>query len=133
MTEKTFLVVRKNDNVCSNVVVLDNENSERYYFDDTFYLLEKKDSYNKGTGMVSVTNGSKNITISTATFVTDGIEIGRTIFIADSEVTGRNCYIHKIASIISETEIELDSNYEGSTTNTNFYGIESFKIGDVVA
>jgi hypothetical protein len=73
--------------------------------------------YATGTGAVSATKGSKNITITGATLITDGIEVGRYIkFTGDAK-------FHKIETITGETTLTLQRAYTGTTTTTGGYQI----------
>ena len=79
--------------------------------------VEINSGYSTGTGAVSVTNDSKSVAVTGATFLTDGIELNRYITFG-----GSNAY-YKIAEITSETEITLDKDYNGDTSTTETYGI----------
>lgn len=74
-------------------------------------------TYTEGSGAVSATNGSNQITVTGATFVTDGIVIGRRVTLSGSNLD----YI--IRSIDSETQLTLDKEYDGSDTTTGTYSI----------
>jgi len=74
-------------------------------------------SYTTGSGAVSVTNGSKNFSVTGATFLTDAIRIGRKIEFGTSSKT------YEIATITSETAGTLTQSYEGTTSTTTSYEI----------
>lgn len=82
-------------------------------------------SYTTGTGAVSVTNGSKTFSVTGATFITDGIKIGRKIeFGTDSKT-------YEIATITSEEGGTVTESYEGTTSTTTSYEIlpqESYNL-----
>lgn len=74
-------------------------------------------TYSTGTGAGTFTNGSKNVTVTGATFITDGIKIGRRISLSgDSNV-------FTIRTITGETTLTIDKNYEGTTTSSGEYSI----------
>lgn len=75
-------------------------------------------TYTTGTGGGTFTNGSKSITMTGATFITDGIRIGRRIKLqGDSKV-------FTIRTITGETTLTIDQNYSGTTiTGTGTYSI----------
>lgn len=74
-------------------------------------------AYSTGTGAVSVTNGSKNVTVTGATFLTNDIRIGRYV-----SFSGTNKYF-KIATVTGETTFTLNENYDGTTSTTAKYSI----------
>lgn len=74
-------------------------------------------SYTTGTGAVAVTNGSKSVTVTGATFITDNIRIGRRI-----KFGGSGKYF-TIATITGETTLTLDLVYDGTTSSTQTYSI----------
>jgi hypothetical protein len=74
-------------------------------------------TYTTGTGACAATNGSKNITVTGATFLTDDIRIGRYI-----KITGSAKYF-KIVTITGETTLTIDQNFDGTTTTTAAYSI----------
>jgi hypothetical protein len=74
-------------------------------------------SYTKGSGAVSVTNGTKNVTVTGATFLTDDIQIGRRVKVS----TSSQHYI--IRTITGETTFTIDRDYDGETTTTGTYEI----------
>lgn len=74
-------------------------------------------TYSKGTGAASCTNGSNVFSVTGATFISDGIRLGRYI-----KFDGSVIYF-KIASITSETSGTLDQVFDGTTGTTLGYGI----------
>lgn len=74
-------------------------------------------TYSKGTGAASCTNGSNVFSVTGATFISDGIRLGRYI-----KFDGSVIYF-KIASITSETSGTLDQVFDGTTETTLGYGI----------
>lgn len=74
-------------------------------------------SYTTGTGAVSVTNGSKNFSVTGATFLTDNIKVGRRIKFGTSGT------YYTIRTITSETAGTIDINYDGTTSTTTSYSI----------
>lgn len=75
-------------------------------------------TYTTGTGGGTFTANSKNITVVGATFITDGIRIGRKILLQGSSKT------YKIKTITGETTLTVDRNYDGTTiTGTGTYSI----------
>lgn len=74
-------------------------------------------SYTTGSGAVTVTNGSANVTITGATLITDGVVIGRKI-----KLSGSGKYFD-IAQITGETTLVLDQNFDGTNSTTNTYEI----------
>jgi len=74
-------------------------------------------SYTTGSGAVSVTNGSKSVTVTGATFLTDNIKIGRKI-----KFGGSSTY-YTIRTITGETTLTIDQNYNGTTSTTETYSI----------
>lgn len=75
------------------------------------------DSYTTGSGAVSVTASSKNVTVTGATFLTDNVIIGRRI-----KFSGSAKYF-TIKTITGETTLTLDLNFDGTTSTTNTYEI----------
>lgn len=74
-------------------------------------------TYDTGSGAGTFTNGTKNVTVTGATFITDGIKIGRRISLSgDSNV-------FTIRTITGETTLTIDKNYEGTTTSSGTYSI----------
>lgn len=74
-------------------------------------------AYSTGSGAATCTNGSKNVTVTGATFITNGIRIGRYI-----TFSGSSKYF-KIATITGETTLTLSENYDGTTSSTRTYSI----------
>lgn len=75
-------------------------------------------SYTTGSGGGTFTADSKSITIVGATFITDGIEIGRRITLQGSNKT------FTIVTITGETTLTIDIAYDGTTiTGTGTYSI----------
>jgi len=79
--------------------------------------FDTKTSYTTGTGFASVTNGTKNVTVTGATFLTDNIEVGRRITL------GGSSKLYTIATITGETTLTLDKNYDGVTSSVRSYSI----------
>lgn len=79
--------------------------------------FDTKTSYTTGTGAVTVTNGSKNVTVTGATFLTDGIEVGRRISLGGSNLR------YTIVTITGETTLTVDINYDGTSSSTQSYSI----------
>ena len=74
--------------------------------------------YTTGSGGGTFTNGSKSITMVGATFITDGIAIGRRITLQGSSTD------YTIVTITGETTLTLDISYNGTTINgTGTYSI----------
>lgn len=74
-------------------------------------------TYSTGSGAGTFTNGSKSITITGATFITDGIRVGRRISLSgDSDV-------FTIKTITGETTLTIDKNYGGTSTTVGTYSI----------
>ena len=76
-----------------------------------------KTEYTTGTGAVSVTADSKNVTVTGATFITDSIAIGRRISFGGSST------VFTIATITGETTLTIDRDYDGDTSTTDSYSI----------
>lgn len=74
-------------------------------------------TYTTGTGACTATNGSKNITVTGATFLTDDVRIGRFI-----KITG-SAKFFKILTITGETTLTIDQNFDGTSTTTSAYSI----------
>lgn len=74
-------------------------------------------TYTTGTGACTATNGSKNITVTGATFLTDDVRIGRFI-----KITG-SAKFFKILTITGETTLTIDQNFDGTSTTTAAYSI----------
>lgn len=81
---------------------------------DTF---DTKTKYTTGTGAVTVTNGSKSVTVTGATFLTDSIEVGRRISLGGSNKR------YTIKTITGETTLTVDINYDGTSSTTQSYSI----------
>ena len=74
-------------------------------------------TYNTGSGAGTFTNGTKNVTVTGATFISDGIKVGRRISLSgDSNV-------FTIRTITGETTLTIDKNYGGTTTSVGTYSI----------
>lgn len=74
-------------------------------------------SYTTGSGAVSVTNDSKTVTVTGATFLTDGVRVGRRVKLGGSSKN----YI--IKTITSEETFTVDVVYDGTTSSTQTYEI----------
>ena len=74
-------------------------------------------SYTTGTGAVTVTNNSKNVTVTGATLLTDQINIGRYV-----KFSGSGTY-YRILTITSETTFTIDQFYNGTSSTTASYSI----------
>jgi len=74
-------------------------------------------SYTTGTGAASVTNGSASFSVTGATFLTDGIKIGRRI------AFGTDSRVYEIATLTSETAGTLTRVYDGTTSTTTSYEV----------
>ena len=74
-------------------------------------------SYTTGTGAVSTTHNSKNVTVTGATLLTDGVKIGRFVDLGGSSLT------YKLATITGETTFTLDRFSAGTTSTTGTYSI----------
>lgn len=81
---------------------------------DTF---DTTTSYTTGTGAATVTSGSKAVTVTGATFLTNSIEIGRRISLGGSNKR------YTIKTITGETTLTVDINYDGTTSATQSYSI----------
>lgn len=79
--------------------------------------FDTKAEYTTGTGAVAVTNASKTVTVTGATFITDGIEIGRRIDLGGSSKR------FNIATITGETTLTVDLAFDGTTSTTQSYKI----------
>lgn len=73
--------------------------------------------YSEGSGAGTFTDESTAVTVTGATFITDGIQIGRYI-----KLSGDGQY-NKIATITGETTLTLQRAYSGTTTSTGTYEI----------
>jgi hypothetical protein len=76
-----------------------------------------KTNYTTGSGAGTFTNGSSTITVTGATFITDGIEIGRKINLGGDSVK------HTIKTITGETTLTIEEGYGGTSTTTGTYTI----------
>lgn len=74
-------------------------------------------TYSTGTGAAAVTNGLNMVTVTGATFQTDGIKIGRYI-----KFGGSGKY-YRIVTITGQTTLTIDQNFDGTTSTTNAYSI----------
>lgn len=79
--------------------------------------FDTKTTYTTGTGAVTVTNGSKSVSVTGATFLTDSVEVGRRVSLGGS--TKR----YTIVTITSETAFTVDINYDGTSSSTQSYSI----------
>ena len=75
------------------------------------------DSYTTGSGAASVTNNSKSVTVTGATFITDNVKIGRRI-----KFSGSAKY-YTIRTITGETTLTIDLAFDGTTSTTNTYEV----------
>lgn len=82
-------------------------------------------SYTTGTGAVSVTSGSKSVTVTGATFLTDNVQIDRLVAL------GGSTRIYTIKTITGETTFTVDINYDGDTSTTQSYEIKPQQIYNV--
>jgi hypothetical protein len=82
-------------------------------------------SYTTGTGAVEVTNGSKNVTVTGATFLTNNIQPGRLINLGGSNK------VYTIKTITGETTLTVDINYDGTTSTTQSYSIYPQQVYNV--
>lgn len=74
-------------------------------------------TYITGTGAAAIANGSKSLTVTGATFLTDDIRIGRYI-----KFTGSSKFF-KILTITGETTLTIDQNFDGTTLTAGSYSI----------
>lgn len=81
---------------------------------DTFTT---KTSYTTGTGAVTVTNNSKSVTVTGATFITNGIEIGRRVSLGGSQKR------YTLVTITGETTFTVDIAFDGTTSAVQSYQI----------
>jgi len=81
---------------------------------DTFDTVT---SYTTGTGAVTVTNGSKNVTVTGATFITDGVKVGRRVSL------GGSAKKFTLKTITGETTFTVDINFDGTSSSTQSYQI----------
>ena len=87
--------------------------------------FDTKAEYTTGTGAVTVTNASKNVTVTGATFITDGIEVGRRIQLGGSSKR------FNVATITGETTLTVDLAYDGTTSSTQsykIYGLDEYTL-----
>jgi hypothetical protein len=86
-------------------------------------VLRKKSSFNtvtsytEGSGAVSAANDSTSVTVTGATFLTDGIQPKQLITISGSSK------VFEISTITGETTLTLNQVYDGTTTTTGTYEI----------
>lgn len=73
--------------------------------------------YSTGTGHATFTVGSTTIAVVGATFLTDGIEIGRRV-----KLSGDSIY-HTIRTIPTETTFTIEKPFSGTATTTGTYSI----------
>jgi hypothetical protein len=76
-----------------------------------------KHYYEIGTGAGSFTNNNSAISVTGATFLTEGVRVGRRI-----KLSGDAKY-YTIRKVTAETGITLDTNYSGTSTTTGTYKI----------
>lgn len=74
-------------------------------------------SYTTGSGAVTVNNGSKNVTITGATLITNGVQINRRIKFGGSGT------FYIVTSITGETTLTLDQVYNGVSSTSETYEI----------
>lgn len=75
-------------------------------------------TYTTGSGGGTFTNGSKSVTMTGATFLTDGIKIGQRITLQGDST------VFTIKTITGETTLTIDQNYGGTTiSGTGTYSI----------
>jgi len=79
--------------------------------------ITTKTSYTTGTGYVSATSSSTTVNVLGATFITDGVEIGRRV-----KLSGDSDYFY-VKQITGETSLVLDMQYSGTTTTSGTYEI----------
>jgi hypothetical protein len=79
--------------------------------------FDTEQEYTTGTGAVTVTNGSKSVTITGATLITDNIQVGRRIELGGSSLR------YNIVTITSETTLTVDINYDGTSSAAQTYKI----------
>lgn len=88
------------------------------------YYFNTEASYDTGTGAVTLVNNSANVTVTGATFITDGIKIGRYVSLDSSTIP------YKIIAITGETTFTVDRVFDGTGTATGSYNI--YGQGDYV-
>lgn len=81
---------------------------------DTFSTVT---SYDKGSGSGSFTNDSTTVNVTSASFLTDEVKIGRRV-----KLSGDSTY-HTIKTITSETAFTIEEGYNGTSTNSGTYEI----------
>ena len=74
-------------------------------------------SYIKTTGYASINSGSNTVTVAGATFITDGVKVGRKVKLGAS---GTYYYIN---TITGETTFTIDQTYYNASTTTSTYEI----------
>lgn len=74
-------------------------------------------SYTTGTGAVTVSNGSKSVTVTGATFITDNVQPGRII------TFGGSAKNFEIVTITGETTLTINQNYDGTSSAVETYEI----------
>jgi len=96
--------------------------------------INTETEYSTGSGAVTVTNNSKDVTVTGATFITNGLEVDRRVDLGGSSKQ----FI--IASITGETTFTVDKLFDGTTSSTQtykIYGKEEYVLppqtGNVVA
>ena len=90
-------------------------------------VFNTETSYTTGTGAVTVTNASGNVTVTGATFITDNIRVGRRVSLGGSQKR------LKIGTITGETTFTLadSQTYDGTTSSTQsykIYGTEQYNL-----
>jgi len=74
-------------------------------------------SYTTGTGAVAVNNGSKTVTVTGATLITDQVYVGRRVSL------GGSAKKFTLVSITGETTFTVDIAYDGTNSTTQSYQI----------
>lgn len=106
------------DTAVKNVI---NTSLKRVAREATWRSLRRKstittvEEYDEGTGAAAITNGSTELTVTGATFITDGVKIGRRIKLGNSYYT--------IDTITGETTLTIDRAYAGTTLTAGSYTI----------
>ena len=83
------------------------------------------EDYTTGTGAVTVTADSKNVSVTGASFITAGIKIGRRVMLGGSSMP------YKVATITGATTFTVDVAYDGTTSSTQsykIYGTEEYNL-----
>lgn len=76
--------------------------------------------YTTGSGGGTFTNGSKNVTVVGATFVTDNIQPGRLIKLEGDST------VFTVSTVTGETTLTINQNYDGTTiSGTGTYSISA--------